>query len=1073
MSTRNKTSRLSDLFATFESKLRIQNEQELYDINKHSEDVVAQILNCATDYHFINVNHVHRNTAAIDLTDEQSRVCVQVTSDRRGSKIVDTLNGYFRHEHFKRFDKVLIYYLKEKANPNASTKKRVEEITNAKLEFDIKDHLWDASTVLNLIKQDASGEKIDCVLSLMEREFGGGGAEAIDIHQSLRDGSQRFYSDLMQTGRFRYLNIAKQLLPQSQVRLSEPLVEMKPEISDVIPLSEGIKSLQCELTKHAVLVGEGGLGKTVSLLTLWKHYLNEEDTIPIFIALNEYNHADDKRNFVRNYIARRYLQKQHLSQEEENQLWYLLERSQNEQKQPGPNVLLLLDGFNELTADKQGLLSELNEWIERGRSVQIIAVSRSDMRNDFNWLRFHGITLTYLSVEKIAEYLSQFSNASYPSSPVLQQLITVPLNLTLYAATSEIIAKHENNSTFSFKSPATSARDLLWNYLEAQLIKTYEEGQGTEQVYYYKFALQHLLPFLGYEMERNGQFDLSEESLYDLVDQFYQQFQSNSYVETFFKAFPYYRGCQGLLTDLDVGGNPIAKIQRSERVKELLCQKLSILVQEEKAYRLLHQNFRDFLAALHIYQDILVAEQSQTIPPAINNRILPKELREYVGELAGEHHNKPLDKLHESGYEKVDFSATPLSQLLDRLRGRFDEEVKKVVRNVITIWNDTRGELSGADLSNLYLSDVPFSKVRCYRKKDDTYFSAKFDYNLVDEKDFLPHKDGFSVINNACYSPDGTKILYCANDRTIKEWSGEICQQVFINDVDEVADVCYSSDGKEVLSISDNNTINIWDVSTGERLRAIDTYSNAVRTRVITSSTSNPTIIVDALDETIRDWSIATKRCLQPLVGHSRWQGCRIRYSSDGKKLLAGSADGTIKEWSAETGECLLTIKGHTYPSRINSICYSPDESRILSCSVDGTVKEWSIDTQQCTFAIKNLNYPGNACYDSSGEKILFCCQGDGTIQEWSINSNERTQELLYCRATRVCYSPDEKKILSVGRPSPNNGYTIEWPLDKAEISENITNVVGLWIQGCSFRNLHADSKVSPKLFKQYGAVIN
>ena len=649
-------------------------------------------------------------------------------------------------------------------------------------------------------------------------------------------------------------------------------------------------------------MAEGGLGKTVSLLILWQQYLKEEGTIPIFIPLNDYNQTDNYRCFVRSYIARHYLQKPHLSDTEKNQLWQLLTHSQGKLEQDEPAVLLLLDGFNELTVDKTELLAELRELIDVGQGAQIVAVSRRDMRSDFNWLSLHEIKLIYLPEERIVQYLDNFSNAIYPSSPVLRQLITVPLNLTLYAATSEIIAKHDSRGVFSFKNPATSAGDLLWNYLEAQLIKVYEQGQGSVQVYYYKFALQHILPYFSYEMEQRGQFELSESDLNGLIDQFYERFKEDVFLKNFLRAFPYYRSCKELMKDLSAD-SVSAQIKRDEDVKDLLCKKLGILVQEGTAYRLLHQNFRDFLAALHVYQDILLSEKTNTVPSILSQSFLSKEIRRYVGELAGEHHNVPLNKLEENGYQKIEFTVTPLIRLIDRLRGRFDEEVRVAIRNVLMIWIEVRGELTGVDLSNLYLKGVPFNSVRCYRKKDNKYFGANFNGSFLDQKDFLPDGGGTSVIQDTCYSPDGTKTIYCTSnlvtyDGVILEWSKGVCQQIFANKREIVA-VCYSLDGKRILSISIDNTFRIWDVSTGECINEINLYSNTVKTKTISSDTNISKIVIypNALDDTIKEWSIATGRCLQPLIGHSRWgTASRACYSSDGKKLLAGSSDGRIKE---------------------------------------------------------------------------------------------------------------------------------------------------------------------------------
>lgn len=80
-----------------------------------------------------------------------------------------------------------------------------------------------------------------------------------------------------------------------------------------------------------------------------------------------------------------------------------------------------------------------------------------------------------------------------------------------------------------------------------------------------------------------------------------------------------------------------------------------------------------------------------------------------------------------------------------------------------------RGELSGADLRRLYLIGIPFKGTRCYRKKNQSYFSTLFDESLLDERNFLP-QGHIGEIQSVCYSPDGKKILSGSDDSTIKEW---------------------------------------------------------------------------------------------------------------------------------------------------------------------------------------------------------------------------------------------------------------------------------------------------------------
>ena len=46
-----------------------------------------------------------------------------------------------------------------------------------------------------------------------------------------------------------------------------------------------------------------------------------------------------------------------------------------------PSVILLLDGLNEVTVERTGLIVELREMIEHWQGVQMLISSRPDMRD--------------------------------------------------------------------------------------------------------------------------------------------------------------------------------------------------------------------------------------------------------------------------------------------------------------------------------------------------------------------------------------------------------------------------------------------------------------------------------------------------------------------------------------------------------------------------------------------------------------------------------------------------------------------------------------------------------------------
>jgi len=68
-----------------------------FDLNIAAEHFFERLLNQVYGYNLVNLNHSQLNAAAIDLADQNIGLAVQVTSDRRSSKIQKTLDKFVKH----------------------------------------------------------------------------------------------------------------------------------------------------------------------------------------------------------------------------------------------------------------------------------------------------------------------------------------------------------------------------------------------------------------------------------------------------------------------------------------------------------------------------------------------------------------------------------------------------------------------------------------------------------------------------------------------------------------------------------------------------------------------------------------------------------------------------------------------------------------------------------------------------------------------------------------------------------------------------------------------------------------
>jgi WD40 repeat protein len=825
------------------------------------------------------------------------------------------------------------------------------------------------------------------------------------LAERMQHGSQQ-YLNRLKTGRFKYLRIEKLLL--TETNLPDFVDTPVKVLEELTPMHKAVASLWGQEQPHAVVLGEGGMGKTVSLLRLWEDQL-DESAVPVFVALNEYNAApeSEKHDFVLGSIARNCGLAESLTGEWKNALWDFIR-----QPQPGgaPAILLLLDGFNEVTAERTPLLIELNRIAQEARGVQLVVSSRYVEIRNFQWAQQSEIVeLQPLPEAAITAYLSAL-DLSLPDDEAIRRLLGNPMMLTIYAGSSEIARRHTHDSRFRFLH-SQSVGELLWNFTEAQLVKYYaDNAHDPGEQAWHRFLLQCLLPYIAYRMEVRGDFFIAygrrgnpEFNFKSLLEEAFVALNHPELTEV----FPEFEGSRHLLglgeaPDLDVAE------QRARRVREYLVDKLHLLVLEKEELRFLHQNFRDFFAACHLLNLIEFGTPEQ----AWTQRALPVYLRRLLGEIEGEHHYAPQKVL--KGKLMPGFQTdSRLALLLNRYRGSFhDQDAQMAVMNGVRTLAEGRKTLAGADLRELdlqkvYLNNIPLSAYCGYYR----YLPAQLEGTLLKGKQLVARGHSGSI-NSICYSPDGKKILSGSMDDTVKEWSVETgqCIQTLQGHSSFVNSVCYSPDGKKILSGSEDHTVKEWSVETGKCLQTLQGHSHNVTN--ICYSPDGKKILSGANDHAVKEWSVETGECLQTLKGHYG-SVKSICYSPDGKKILSGAGDQTIKEWSAETGECMQTLQWYCWS--VNSVCYSPDGKKILSGSYDKTIKEWSVETGECLQTIAGHSlYVTSVCYSPDGKKILSGSYDD-TVKEWSVETGECLQTLKehYGSVDTICYSPDGKKILS------------------------------------------------------------
>jgi hypothetical protein len=399
--------RIRTLISRWVVEIEAYNAESLYDINKVSENIALHLLNLIFNLKLEDLNKINKNFPAVDLGDFEKGIAYQVTSRIDNSKISDSIAKFNKYNLKKSFPNgIRFLVLKIKPDPmkpgdrgekvpgfkaachdgRANTRRRMKTDTN-ELAQHIGPPRRGVLTCDDLIRgieavYFSDPERYGKIKQLLERQLGDEKKGALYLPLLLLKGSRQYHRDLTgPTGRFKHLQIADLLLVGTrQSKQTEPgkrgtghenaAHHNRKWIPQPVSLEEAweeagkdrddtvihlLPRLWPKIHKHAVIVGEGGMGKTISLVRLWETLLDRsreglKGPVPVFIPLHEYNNpGPGKGDFIAAMIAKHYLDDSVSAAEVRG----LLQRRQTRDSGAVPAVVLMLDGFNEITVEKR------------------------------------------------------------------------------------------------------------------------------------------------------------------------------------------------------------------------------------------------------------------------------------------------------------------------------------------------------------------------------------------------------------------------------------------------------------------------------------------------------------------------------------------------------------------------------------------------------------------------------------------------------------------------------------------------------------------------------------------------
>ena len=807
------------------------------------------------------------------------------------------------------------------------------------------------------------------------------------IHELLYQSSFVYNTLTSENGRFSFFECNDKLFPAARPIQSKFCKSDRNKISDISKfyLEEG----------NLLLVGEGGIGKTTSLLKAWKDLLENSDKyhlIPFYVPLNEANSiaenlTDSKKGFIINFIHSYY------KVDFDPAIPLSLETSQCQYR-----IILLLDGFNEISdRDIQIVVSKEVKKLSQNYKIRIIMTSRFDFIYTYGLDNFQRYNILPLETEIIKEYLASEKidpgNISYSliSNPMMLMLFSNMCNIKEHISSELIVLPFVDNNTKG---------ELIYNFFYCQIGKDFQID-NIKKVYLLYIALFLICPYIAFDIEKKGEFNFDHSLLLDYVAKaltHYQKHFTQLISRDLFSLFAY--GPFSYTTDPDT----------ITTIIKILLEDIVILQKDGCSLSFRHQYFRDFFSAWYVINDIEITLAEHTLPLSLIERILPEFIATFIGDCT--HDYKDVMKHN---------SKNPLSRLVASLEGNTSNEAYLTLNNIIVVHKLSRNNnlsslhFQGVDLSNVSLNGVELSyHSRC----------ASFHNCTISSRTFLT-QGHTGHVRCAVFHNSGNYIL-SAGDTTIREWdclTGQ-CKKTFLGHTNLVNTAYYHPEKDLILSAANDNTVREWDRTTGECIYTFQDHTGYV-TKAIYDSTGNK-MLSCSWDGTVLLYNRTASGWSKPkLVARHEKNIKSICFKQDNKSFITASGDGSVREWLIDgTLQCIY--HGHT--DMVNSAIYAINDLFVISGGYDNTVRIFCIGDPDEKYKIDNIDsWVRNVIFDDIYNNFLIAAH-DGIIYEYSLSEETGYQFISKYvghkkAVTSVSLSADGLKVISTSE----DGTIREW----------------------------------------------
>lgn len=932
-----------------EGTVRVDANWNLLSLAVLSEEFYRELLNKLKGWNLINANSEEKNAQAIDLIDKERKIAVQVSVTCDHEKVQRSIDK-FKQESYDGWHFCFVPIKRD--IPHF----RKGFLLPPGLEFDEAQDIYTIDRIMGIVEHAGIDQKRE-LSQLMDKY-----TKELPACEAL---CKRLYDRLMAKRMnhpsFRLMGedgIDKLLFPHAN-----ELIPMQGSVDGAVaPIWEHIKAEHRDGFRHIVIEGDGGIGKSVSLLSVTE----DNDLLTRIPAIYVHMYDLVLDGHCRTLID--YL----MTDADYNEINALC-RERGE-----PKLMLLLDGLNEVDYDRQNaILQSINEWAAGHPSAQLIITSRPipgrQLENLLGVETLH-ITLRGLEEEQAKERLTAWKIPHPVDGAAIWEILKLPLFLTLYAKTARLPQITSNGYPLAVRE-VTGQASLIWNYLQRELLREKKDSWPVPCA----ITCEYIAPYIAYRMVRKNTFELGHDEAEQLVEEVVGQIDLTVLPSHLKSVNEIRRHGRKNLPEIDwvsfvleQSGIFVASKQGT-KVEDTDANSGNEAAGDEYAF--MHQNFRDCLAGLYLVNCAEMASKNE----------FPEIWGQSQSHLAL---NNAAELMAPTIFERLWTS--------NRKAQQFKESENKIKHtgtcNMLELWkrNETLAielDFSGMDLRGLSLTrylgkdgrTLPLFRNQVLSKE------TRLDSSVFESEGHT------KPINVLAVFPDG-RIVSGSDDNTLRVWDSATgrCLTVLEGHTGSINCVTILKNGN-LISGSFDSTIRVWDIATGTCIRPMR-HGGSVK---CIQELSEEQIISASSYGTICVWDLSSRTCVREIPGHELSVNCLTRLQNGW--IVSGSSDSTLKVWDPSTGDCIHVLDNHTdIVTCVSIIC----ENIIISGSHDGTLIVWDAYSGDYLHGF-NIGSSVN-CLKVLPSGDAFCGTDDGSVfalntSTWTLQECKGHNDQILC----------------------------------------------------------------------------